>query len=1125
MTRFAFHRLSVKRATVLLFSCLVTLFVYSSCSRAGEFVKPVREELEASLRPMMPLEAGWRHPPRIARTRVWWWWLNGNVTKQAITRDLEAMKAQGIGGANIIDAGGDTQRGGTPVPHGPVFASDKWAELFKHAVTEAERLDLELGFNIMSGWNLGGPFVTLEHSSKKLTYAETTAEGGKTIDLQLPQPQARDNYYRDVAVVAIPIGRPGGSEAAGLPSAGSAQKEHPAELAADGNPDTFWVSAGKNPGQGPSAESPERLEIRFGQPTRIDRIEVVPRKAYGPKAGRIEIAEGKQWKVVRDNVSFPDKVAEYAFDPVTTQAVRLVLTQAYDPNHPDNPRNVQIAELTVRHGAKTISPASRTKPGKLKNFEMKAYHRYPGSFTATAAWHLLEPGEGSAACEPDQVVDLTDKLAKNGRLRWQAPAGTWRIIRLGYTYSGSHVSTCSEGWNGRCIDYLDRRAFDFYWDKVVEPLLAQVKPQLGKSLRFLHTDSWELGPINWTPKMPEQFRKRRGYDLTPWIPALAGYIVESPEASTRFLNDFRATLADLINENKYLRFSERAHAHGLGIHPESGGPHAGPFDALRNLGINDIPMGEFWNRNNRHRVKDTQRFFVKQTASAAHVYGRRLCMAEAFTTIGPHWERSPRMLKHDFDRAVCEGHNLTMWHTFDCSPQSMGLPGQVYFAGTHANPQVTWWPMIDGFIAYMNRVQFMMQQGLAVSDVLYYVGENIPAFVRLKRDDPAGVLPGYDYDAIDTQSLIHRLTVDADGYLTLPHGIRYRVLALPAYDAYDLPTLEKIASLVERGAIVCGRKPERRYGLSGDAAADQRFAQLVKQLWGSGKITDKPTRQVLADHRIAPDFTWTEAEPVESKEHQLTIDMIHKRTDEADVYFVANRLNVRRRITASFRQSGRQPELWNPITGEIVRDAAYLRCGDRIDLELDFAPEDSVLVVFRTPATNVKPRATNLVKQRNIMKIDGPWTVTFDPQWGPKEPVRFNELKPWNEHSQPLVKYFSGIATYRKTFEFDGKTSDVYLDLGEVREVARVKLNGKDLGVVWYVPARIEIGSALKEGTNQLEIEVANNWPNRMIGDQNLPQSQRRTKTNFQKFKKDHPLFDSGLLGPVNLIRIQPADR
>ncbi|MCA9257823.1 MAG: hypothetical protein KDA61_01430, partial [Planctomycetales bacterium] len=446
---------------------------------------PLFTELRTEATATIDLEEGWRNPPRSARTRAWWWWLNGNVDKEAITRDLEQMQAKGLGGANIIDAGGAEQRGNDQVPHGPDFGSPAWRKLFVHALREAERLDLELGFNITSGWNLGGPLIPPRYAAKKLTFAELEIEGGKRVQRQLPSPPRVADYYRDVKTFALRL---------------------------------------------PSEE--------------------------GRRLARID-----DWKA-------------------------------------------------------------------------KAYYDYPGGFIATDASRLLQfkaLADDERATSSADVVDLEDVVNDTGELDWEPPEGRWLIVRLGFTLSGARVSTHSEGWEGWAVDYLDRHAFDFYWDQVVTPILDDARPYLGRSLRYLHTDSWELGPVNWTPKMASEFARLRGYSMADYFPALAGYVVGSPAETNRFLNDFRRTLSDLIIRNKYEAFADAAHSRGLGVHPESAGPHAVPIDAIQCLGVNDIPMGEFWARSRTHRVHDHERFFIKQPSSAAHVHGRRIVLAEAFT--------------------------------------------------------------------------------------------------------------------------------------------------------------------------------------------------------------------------------------------------------------------------------------------------------------------------------------------------------------------------------------------------------------------------------------------------------------------------------------------------------------
>ena len=795
---------------MLVIVAVATGTVLQSTLRAASPTAPIRPELAISADPIVDLEAGWNDPPRMSRTQCWWWWLNGNVTKEAITQDLEEMKAKGFGGANIIDAGGAEQRGNRQVPHGPDFASPEWCELFAHALKEADRLGLELGFNIQSGWNLGGPTVKPEQAAKRLTRAELQVEGGRQLDMRLPQPETVGDYYRDIAVLALPVSDRLDGQAPLEISAASSQRDHPAKLAVDGDDATFWVSGGRAPGEGPSTAQPALLEIDFCTPTSITELVLRPRDEYGPKRGWVQYSDSPQrWHVLTKWSAARTGDTVLRFPRTTARWFRLVIVDAYDPRSPLMPRNAQIAEIEVKDGDRHVAPA-KVALATIANYQQKAYYQYPGPFTATKADHLLfmQPGAANErVIRSEKVVDLTSAVDAAGRLRWNAPAGEWLILRLGYTLSGSRVSTSSQGWNGWAIDYLDPQAFEQYWLDVARPVLETARPYIGQSLKFLHTDSWELGPINWTPRLLQEFRRLRGYDPQPYLPALAGYVVDDRIKSNRFLSDFRRTLADLIADGKYAHFREHAHELGLGIHPESGGPHAAPIDALLCLGRNDIPMGEFWARSRTHRVNDYERLFTKQAASAAHIYGKRIVLAESFTSIGPQWEKAPRDLKPVFDRVACEGLNEVMLHTYDCSPDEMGNPGQAYFAGTHINRHITWWNHADAFITYLNRCQFLLQQGLPVSDVLYFYGENVPSFVRLKDDDPAHVLPGYDYDVTNAEALIERTSV-RDGRIELPEGTSYEVLVFAS------------ARLLRAGGAQAGCQARGRRGDGCRSAAD-----------------------------------------------------------------------------------------------------------------------------------------------------------------------------------------------------------------------------------------------------------------------------------------------------------------
>ncbi len=1094
-------------------AAIILLLLVSFSSQADEAAGTLMHGSSAE-----SLDAGWVCPPREARLRAYWWWLNGCVTEDAITRDLEAMKAKGFGGALICDADGSSQRGNDPAPHGPTFLTRRWRELYKHALREADRLGLEMSLNIQSGWNLGGPPVSADDAGKKLVWSEAQATGPAKIEQVLPKPPSRDGYYRDAHVVAYPLRNSDAVETLSAQvAAHSQQSEHPVSLLFDGDPATFWVSEGMEPGMGPSRDRPVSVLVEFAEPVRIDRIKVRPRSGYGPKRCELQVSDdGEEFRTVRSFTVDERQSIGIGFETVSGRVFRLEIFGAFDPRFPEAPRNVQIAELRLS-GPDGAWPGVEHR--SLRNWREKAGHKSL-HFSAPDTTSLLErdpaePGEQDTSA--DDVIDLTDSLDPDGILRWQVPPGRWRVLRLGYTISDrAHVSTSSEGWTGYALDVLDKGAFLRYWNKVVEPLIADAGPLAGTALKYLHTDSWEIEPLNWTPKLRGEFRLRRGYDLVPWLPVLTGRIVESRQASNRFLHDFRKTLGDLVIDNHYRPFRDGAHKHGLLIHPESGGPHAVPIDAQRCLGFSDVPMSEFWAWSWTHRIGDDNRFFVKQPASAAHTYGRRLVAAEGFTTIGPHWQETLwDNLKPAFDKACCEGLNLLFWHEFVCSPAAYGLPGLQYFAGTHLNPNVTWWGKSQPFFDYINRCQFMLQQGLFVADVCYYYGDHVPNFAQHKRTDPASILPGYDYDVITEEALLTRASV-RDGRIVLPDGMSYGVLVLRNHTAISLPVLRKVEQLVEAGATVVGPKPIEATSL---ADSDVEVKRIADKLWGNGRgVANKSARERLAAKGMKPDFE------VENAKEETDLDYIHRRSGDMDIYFVANRSKQADDVTCAFRVAGKAPELWNPVSGERSFAATYLVDDGRTLVPLHFSPCGSWFLVFREPRGphSTKSKSSG-VRTTTIGELSGPWQVTFDTEWGGPGTVQFPHLVSWPERPEPGVRFYSGTAVYRCPFELPENpqsidpASHLKLDLGNVRELAEVRVNGQSCGIVWSPPFQVDISDAVRSGENNLEIEVVNFWPNRIIGDAGLPPDQRLTRTNIRAITQDTKLMASGLLGPVTL--------
>ncbi len=922
------------------------------------------------------LDKTFQKPPSQYGIRCWWWWLNGNVTKEAISRDLEEMKAKGFSGACIFDAGGHNQRGNGDIPEGPMFGSPAWRELYLHAINEAERLGLVLSLSIQSGWNLGGPDITLAEAAKQVVFSEINIVGGSKIEQVLPQPKGFEGFYQEIVVLAIPT----------------------------------KIVANRQP-------------IRD----------------FENKAATREVG----WSV-----------------PET----RPLLTDI---------------------------PASENEEDARLN----------------------------------QVLNVSEYV-KNGILNWNAPVGNWTIIRFGYTPTGRDVSTASGKWQGLVIDYTSEKHFNRYWDTNVEPLLKMIGKRAGKTLKYLQTDSFEAGGMNWSDKFEDEFIKRRGYNPLLYLPVLAGKIIENRETSNRFLTDLRKTLSDCISDNHYRVFAERSKRYGIGIQPESAGPHAGPFDGLKNYGHSEIMMSEFWSPS-PHRSKDIDRFFVKQAASAAKIFNKKLVGAESFTTIGPHWNDVIWAdMKPSADHEFCAGLNLVYLHTFTCSPKEMGLPGQEYFAGTHFNPNVTWWNYSTPFVKYLTRIQYLMQSGTSQADVLYYYGDHVPNIGRYKDDDPAKALPDYDYDLINEDKLMD-LSVK-NGKIYLPHGVSYQVLALPDHQVLSLKALRKIKELTANGANIVGEKPLTTASLVGGAAAEKERAEIADKLWNTNNIRSMSAKAFLKEKGVLADCEFI------NKPKGKTFDYIHRQAKNIDYYFISNQNKEVIELNAAFRITGKQPELWNPVTGEISEATHFYQENGRTFVDLSFSPNGSVFVVFRKPIPSpLTPRGRTqssfeTVELSEFQEINTSWQVDFDTKWGGSKSVIFDKLVSWTDRPEDGIKYYSGKAIYKTTFDLnspigqsDGSGQGV-LDLGVVKDVgiAKVKVNGKDLGILWCPPYQVSVAGLLKERGNILEIEVVNTWRNRLIGDRGKPQNERLTKTNIT-IKPDWKLEPSGLLGPVRLLKIE----
>jgi hypothetical protein len=603
----------------------------------------------------------------------------------------------------------------------------------------------------------------------------------------------------------------------------------------------------------------------------------------------------------------------------------------------------------------------------------------------------------------------------------------------------------------------------------------------------------------------------------------------------------------------YGKLTELAHARGLRTHLQAGGPHLLMIDPLKCLGRADIPAGEFWALS-PHRPTDDARFYIKLQSSAAHTYGKRRVVCESFSSMGQLlWKDGPSELKPIVDRAFCEGLNWICFQEATARADLSRIPGDV-IGDSPFTPTLTYWNQIDGWLSYLSRCSYLLQQGNFVADLLYYYGDQVPNQLPRKKLDPARG-PGHDYDAINAEALLERVEVD-DGRLVLPDGVSYRALVLPDRRQMPLEVLQKIRGLVQAGAVVIGPPPVSDPGLKGYPGADTEVKSIAAELWGNGRPADGNSfgkgkvfhpvapKEVLARLGVPPDFTFelATATPEKWPANEPHLDFIHRREGQTEIYFVANRMGVPASAQCRFRVSGKQPELWDPVSSRIADAASFSQEKGATLLPLELPPNGSIFVVFRRalPAGVLEKQAKPKYSEETVVQVQGPWSVQFDPAWGPfhahdgKGPGEyvFERLLDWTKHSDEAVRYYSGTATYRKEFQLPAEKAggSIWLDLGsDLRNVAEVRLNGKRAGVLWCPPWHLEVSALLVEGINRVEIDVGNLWTNRLIGDSRLREGERFTRTNGRTsghgrppdgtYTPETPLFPSGLLGPVTLKR------
>jgi len=1139
------------------------------------------------------LAALFASPPESASPGAYWYWLGGQVTRAGITADLTAMRAAGISTPILYSIG---KSGPDTLVHPPADAlTPYWWELVEHAAAECERLGMVLSMNDCDGWaTASGPWITPELSMQCVVWSQRTVSGGEPVAGPLPQPPAQRNYYRDIATLALPWPAQwdetsftrGARITTNLPLAGAAA----ARITDPDNREEVvdWRRVAE--------DRPSWIEYAFDRPFTLRSITVRTPSPPGFAPGVYRAANSLVVEASDDGVTFR-RIGELEYPRHGWQTDLTTLTHALPQttaryfrlvHHPIPP---QPYEEEYDFGQDT-----RLRLFSVVLSSEPRIHQLPGK--SGAQWAISR--RTTAADVPDDaciaradIIDLSGRLLPDGTLDWRPPPGRWRLLRIGYTTTGSHNSAAG-GAQGLECDKFSPVAATLQFESWFGQALVRVGPRLaGRVLHVLHVDSWEAGSQNWSPVFAEGFQRLRGYDLLPYIAVMTGVPVESADVSERVLHDVRRTINDLMDTGFFRTMAELAHGKGCVFSAEPPNPTF-PADGMQHFQYVDRPMGEFW----LHTPRNDKPTDIKDAVCAARLYGKPYAQAESFTEGLITWDEHPFMLKPLGDHNYCQGIGRLFLHVYAQQPWLHREPGiTLNGIGTFFSRTQTWWRPAKAWFDYLRRCQALLQQGHAVVDVCYFNGENIPARALLRRQLSVPLPEGYAFDTINRDALL-RLASVSDGEIVLSTGPRYRVLVLPDCDLLTPEVALRLRDLVDAGATVVGPAPRRSPSLVGYPAADRTVARVSQELWGdldgrqrterrfgAGRVVwGRPLDAVLQEMDRPADVS------VAADSKLPAVEWTHRRMAAWDLYFLSNPSTAARRLEAGFRVMGRVPEIWHPDTGETETLGLWREENGRTVVPLQLDPGGSAFVLFArrshgeshfvsiapaqgehgvasTDAVRVlesdgrahalvsspgrwslrrasgKHRPLELAQLPRPLALRGPWQLAFPGRTGAhggrtarSVRVSLPRLLSWTGLRDPEARYFSGTALYRTMFDLPAALlapgHSLWLDLGEVREMAAVRINGRELGVLWKPPFAVEITAAARAGRNSLTLRVTNTWRNRLIGDYGKPAAERATFV-VPMLRKGQPWLPggpgaepspAGLLGPVTVSSIARVD-
>lgn len=897
-----------------------------------------------------------RNPPASAKPHTWWHWMNGNVSKEGITLDLEAMQEAGIGGFQNFDAG-------TGIPEGPVkYLSQEWLELKKHAIREAERLGLEFTMHNCPGWSSsGGPWITPERGMQQLSWSEIRVKGGKRIKTALPKPFTNLDYYQDIAVLAFPSLQGEASMQDLVKRATTNRGKVSFSQLTGEDPQGVWIDPAED-------KQPGYLQFEFKEPYEARTLALQGSPVGGGGFGGGQAAalileasdDGKQFRKVA-TISSEDQLlgsAEEAFVLAEFPATKAKFFRLSSPD------------------ARWVAQIWFSGAIRMDDWLKKANYRFTAGGVSNALEHEKEV-PASSIIDLDSITDISTYMDKEGVLDWKAPAGNWTILRIGFTPIGTLNRSAPDTGVGLECDKYSAEAIEFHFYKMMDELLPSLGPNASKGKVGLLIDSYEVGMQNWTPQFSQEFQKRMGYELLKYLPAMTGRIVGSVEVSNRFLWDLRRSQADLMADNYYGKFTDLCYQHDILSYTQ---PYdRGPMEEMQIGSRIDINIGEFWNSlSTLFQNNWTMRRTMKLSSSIAHVNGQKIVGAESFTgePESARWQEYPFALKALGDKKFTEGLNRVIFHRFAHQPHATARPGMTMGPwGIHFDRTNTWWNPGRAWMSYLARCQSILQQGLFVADLAYFTSEDPGGYTEVDKDELYPAPPeGYDYDLMNAEVIMKRVRIE-NGRIALPDGMSYRVLVLQKPEGITLGLLQKLRELVNQGMVLVGPKPEKILGLHGYPESTAAFDSLISELWGNidgASVTEQrlgkgrvfwgpPLQTVLEGLNVKPDFRYT------SRSGDAPITYIHRRIADAEVYFISNQRRKLEDLVCTFRVQEKQPELWDADTGKVTPMAIFEQAGEQLRVPVQLEPYGSAFIVFRSA-----------VPQRHLQAIIKEGTAILD---------------------------------------------------------------------------------------------------------------------------------------------------